>query len=178
MFNDNPNPPRENLTAELDAMKSVSTALEGLSDSARKRVLSWVLDLYQYSKSMDDSPGPELASEDSEFTAESKGPENFGTLAELFAESGPATDADKSLVVAYWIQFVQGKEEVDSQQINSELKNLGYGVNNITRAIDNLTKRKPALVVQMRKSGNTKQARKKFKVTVAGKQYVSDMLGI
>jgi hypothetical protein len=52
--------------------------------------------------------------------------------------------------------------------LNRELKNLGHEVGNITRALQGNIDEKPALVLQLRKSGGTKQARKIYKLSVAG----------
>jgi hypothetical protein len=40
-----------------------------------------------------------------------------------------------------------------------------------------LKSQKPALVVQLKKSGSTKQARKKYKLTTAGKKAVEQLIG-
>ena len=53
------------------------------------------------------------------------------------------------------------------------LKNLGHGVGNITRAFDTLRASKPALTVQTRKEGSSKQARKKFRVTTEGHRRIT-----
>jgi DNA-binding PadR family transcriptional regulator len=49
-------------------------------------------------------------------------------------------------------------------------------VSNITRARDGLKARQPQLVIQVQKSGKSKQARKRYKVTSAGKTEVRRML--
>lgn len=63
-----------------------------------------------------------------------------------------------------------------SQEVNSELKNLGHGVTNITSAFSSLMKRKPALAMQTAKSGATQQARKRYKLTHAGRTAVQSMI--
>ena len=71
---------------------------------------------------------------------------------------------------------MQGEADFDAQSVNTKLKHLGHGVGNITQALDVLKDRRPQLIVQLRKSGTTKQARKKYKVTTAGKSAVEAML--
>jgi DNA-binding PadR family transcriptional regulator len=66
--------------------------------------------------------------------------------------------------------------DVEAQRVNTELKQLGHGVSNITRAFDALKSQKPALIMQTRKEGTSKQARKKYKVTTEGKKAVERML--
>jgi hypothetical protein len=56
------------------------------------------------------------------------------------------------------------------------LKNLGQGLANITNAIDGLRNQKPALVLQLKKSGKSQQARKTYKLTVAGIKAVEVMI--
>ncbi len=75
--------------------------------------------------------------------------------------------------------FITRRENADdfaSAQVNAQLKHLGHRVDNITRAIDALISEKPALVIQVRKSGSTRQARKLYRVTDAGAQEVQRML--
>jgi len=60
--------------------------------------------------------------------------------------------------------------------VSTELKNLGHGVANITRAFNDLKARRPALAIQVQKSGRAKQARKKYKITEAGLTKVRKML--
>jgi hypothetical protein len=60
--------------------------------------------------------------------------------------------------------------------VNKELKLLGEGVPNITMAVDALRSQKPALAVQLQKSGKTRQARKTYKLTVAGIKEVERMI--
>jgi hypothetical protein len=96
-------------------------------------------------------------------------------LADFFAGISPKTQEDRALVVGYWMQFQQGETELDAQRINGELKNLGHPVANITSALEGLKARKPQLVMQTKKSGSAKQARKKYKLTLAGKKAVEEM---
>ncbi len=70
----------------------------------------------------------------------------------------------------------QGADSFDSQSANTALKNLGHAIANITMALGALIKQKPALVLQTKKSGKSRQARKTFKLTVAGIKAVEDMI--
>ena len=64
----------------------------------------------------------------------------------------------------------------DATRANRELKHLGHNVANVTVALTYLMQQKPALVLQLRKSGSTKQARKTYKVTTAGISAIKDRL--
>ena len=88
----------------------------------------------------------------------------------------PSTDTEKVLVVGYWFQFRDGAQELEALKINNQLKHFGHGVGNVSRALELHKTLKPALMIQKRKEGATKQARKKFVVTDEGKKYVEKML--
>jgi hypothetical protein len=47
---------------------------------------------------------------------------------------------------------------------------------NITSALDDLIEVRPQLVIQLAKAGTSKQARKRYKVTVAGAKKVQELL--
>jgi hypothetical protein len=74
------------------------------------------------------------------------------------------------------MQKSSGLDTFDSAAVNRELKHLGHGVGNITSAFNDLISQKPALAMQTAKSGKSKQARKKYKITRAGEKAVLEML--
>jgi len=94
----------------------------------------------------------------------------------LYEAANPRTEPQKVLVAGYWFQKLRGQSDVDGQQINTELKQLGHGVTNITRTLGSLINKKPQLVIQTHKSGKTKQARKKYRLTAEGIRAVEQML--
>ena len=104
-------------------------------------------------------------------------PQSFNSYADLVDAAQPATGLDRILVLAYWFQVVQEHEDLDAQTINSELKNLGHPSLNITRDMESLIGRVPKMMLQVRKEGTTKQARKRYKLTREGIRAVDRMLG-
>ena len=164
--------PDPGLSDELKAMAQMESALESLKEEARARVLRWAADRY----------GAAVAKAKSEPRSGMSPEKNNGTaveysdLSEFYSAATPSTDAERALVAAYWFQYREDQVDVEAQGINKELKHLGHRVGNITRAFDALKDQKPALVVQTRKEGTTKQARKKYKVTAEGKKRVERML--
>jgi hypothetical protein len=167
---------QEDPTAELAAMTAIANALAPLSGSGKVRVLRWAGDLFGAGIS---SVAPRVSRAnvtDGNATSVTASVGEFGALADFYAAANPDTDARKTLVVAYWKQVRTGEPDVDSQSINTELKQLGFGVGNITRAFDVLKASRPQLIVQMRKDGTTKQARKRYKVTVEGQREVERMI--
>jgi hypothetical protein len=167
---------QENPAAEVAAMTAIANALEPLSAAGKVRVLRWAGDLYGAGIS---SVAPRVSRAnltDGNAASVTTSVGEFGALADFYAAASPDTDARKALVVAYWKQIRSGEPDVDAQSINSELKQLGFRVGNITRAFDVLKATKPQLMIQMRKDGTSKQARKRYKVTVEGQREVERML--
>ncbi len=157
---------------EIEAIEIVANALAALDDAAIRRVLRWAADRFGAREVVEEpaEPGEEAA------PGGGFEPGQFEDVADLYAAANPGSDAEKALVVGYWLQFVNEVPEFDSQTANRELKHLGHGVSNITAALTNLKVRKPQLVIQTRKSGTTQQARKKYKVTNAGRHAVEAMI--
>jgi hypothetical protein len=155
---------------EIDTLRQLDELLEGLSPEAVARVVKWAADKYSVqlagatttAAAQSDSPQPKIVAAD---------------LPDYFNRAQPGTGAEKGLVVAAWLQTVQGMSDFDSGSVNRELKNLGYQSSNITRDFDDLMARRPKLVVQTRKSGSTKQARKLYRVTHEGLAEVAKMRG-
>lgn len=156
---------------ELKAIKTITGALEELGEEQRRGVLLYINNRYR------------LGGRESEITA--TGPahrqlEDVATshsdIGDFFDAVDPATEAERVLVGAYWVQVVEGAEEFESAQVNKHLKNLGHPVSNITRALDSMMTQSPRLVLQTQKSGTSKQARKRYKVTRAGTKKIQSMI--
>ena len=73
-------------------------------------------------------------------------------------------------------QVINEHPSVTGQQVNDALKNLGHAMSNITDAFTSLIRRKPQLAMQVEKTGSSKQARKKYKLTIAGINEVKKLL--
>lgn len=164
--------------AEITAMKTIAEALSVLDPEATARVLRWAGDRFkgavgQQVKVQGGRDG------ETEGTGSAGNGETlrFSDLAELWAAASPNTEADRALVAGYWCQFGAGQDDFGGFEVNSALKNLGHGVSNITTAFDRLKAQKPALVMQVKKSGSSKQARKRYKLTAAGKTAVEQLIG-
>jgi len=155
---------------EIEALAVVSSALSNLDADAATRVLQWAANRFGVALPPKPAPGATTpGTEDEE-------PGGFADVNELFGAASPSTNPHKALVVAYWFQEVEGQPDFGSQKINSQLKNMGHPVGNITRALQGLIDRKPALVMQVRKKGTAKQARKRYKLTAAGRHHVDEMI--
>jgi hypothetical protein len=156
---------------ELNAMGAVKAALEGLDQDTLARVVRWAAERYKVTLSDGKNrvAPPQGAGEDEEL------PE-FATFSEFYAAAEPSNDAERVLVAGYWFQVLKKEEELESQMLSKELTNTGNRVEHMPHAVDDLVKVKPQLVVQLKKSGTTKQARKKFKLTTAGVKKVESMV--
>lgn len=157
--------------AELDAMKQMAAALESLDEQARQRALQWAISRYLGGRmtSASNSRPPTTMVTGSDAL-------DFQTFAELFNAANPGTERDKALIAAYWIQVCQNSDSFPAQVLNDELKNLGHGIGNITDALTQLKNDRPALALQLKKSGTSKQARKIYKLTHEGLKRVQQLI--
>lgn len=152
---------------ELGAMQIIAGAVEPLTEAERKRVISWVIDRFEINGL--ERIGSKL---NQSRTAPAEERIDFGSFAELFDAANPKLEKEKALLAAYWVQICQAHENFGSQALNTELKNLGHGILNITDALSQLISDKPALILQLKKGGSSKQARKTYKITEAGIRWV------
>jgi hypothetical protein len=170
--------------AELTFMKAIAEGAKGLDDSTIRRVLRWAMEALvtpQPSGAQVGTPTIVSVAHSSEggrtIGSPSTDRPQFATLADFFSYCSPSSETEKALVAGYWTQTREGNLEFDAQSVNKELKHMGHGVANITSAFDNLIQRRPQLVIQTRKSGNTRQARKLYKLTTEGIRAVERMSG-
>ena len=150
---------------------------------AQHRVLRWAADRYGVTLGKEGRPAPRggaagVGDDQDEITEEEITAEDpkFGHFADLFNACQPKTGEDKALVAAYWFQSVQGQPTWQSARLQTELKNLGHAISNITESLSLAIKRKPARVLQLSKTGSSKQARKTYKLTHEGLVYVQGMM--
>jgi hypothetical protein len=93
---------------------------------------------------------------------------DFDTVLDLFSESNVKKVSSKILLMAAYLQERHNFKEISSYDINFRLKRIGHGVQNISSSINGILKRKPQLMIELKKDGASKQARRKFSVTVEG----------
>jgi len=152
---------------EIEAMAKVAEAVEVLDEESAQRVLRWAV--ARFAPTLP-SPGARGAGVTSAYELPAD------DFASLYNAASPANEREKALVAAYWLQRDQGAPDFPSADANSLLRDLGHAVGNITREFDRLQAEKPQLVIQTRKSGSSKQARKLYRITTAGRQRVSEMI--
>jgi hypothetical protein len=170
---------------EIDAMATISATLAGLADEqARARVLRYANERFGVSA----QSVPELQRTAQGQHREEKAPAAlrqgspaepiFSEFADLFDAVSPATDMDKAVTAAYWLQCCMAQASWGGFRVNSLLKDMGHGVGNVTTALTGAQQHKPALVRQTSKSGKSRQARKTYKLTTSGVKYMREKLGM
>jgi hypothetical protein len=159
--------------SETKAIGAIAGIVEGLQDDQRGRVIRYIVERFNIpgaSKSAKTPAGGSQTEPRIDTLAE------FEDFASLVDATHPETDSMRALVAGYWLQVCKAGPSFDAQSANTELKHLGHPSSNITTALGALINQTPALVLQLRKSGNTKQARKSYKITESGVRKVRAML--
>src|SRR5882672_1534898 len=151
--------PKTNPVAEIAAMGKVAAALAEVDLDSARRILRWATERFGLSVSAV-RVATQVPSHEAAPVVED--------LGEVFATAAPKDGPEKALTVGYWLQVVKGLEDLEGQTVNSELKNLGHGLPNITATMSLLMNQQPALVIQTRKIGSSKQGRKRYRLTAAG----------
>jgi hypothetical protein len=163
---------------QLHAMTKVVDALTGLDEADLRVVLGFIGMRYGSIKVPGTPAGTPSGA--TGFTGNGNGTEvgasAYATFPDLYHAANPETEADKALIAGYWQQVCQGKETFDSFTANAALKDMGYTISNVTRAFDSLMAQDPKYVMQVKKSGTSRQARKTFKLTQAGLKRAVEML--
>lgn len=171
--------------AELEAMSKVSNALADLDQDVRDRVLRWAGERYgvEFTDARRRTADVQTNLDEDRSDADDEDPggasgnsQEYAHFAELYDAVGPTSDPERALVGAYWVQVRGGKATFGSQELNKILKDLGHGVGTINKAMSSNISKKPALILQVARGGNSQQARKKYKVTDAGIKWVKARL--
>ena len=167
---------------ELTAMTAIAAALDTFEESEHEtlaRVVRWAASRYKVSVGEHPTGRGAGGTESKRGLRDQDNGEAspFEDIADLYDATRPTTEAEKALVGGYWMMQGEGKQEFTGMEVNARLKNLGHGVSNITDALSQLMGRKPALVMQTAKSGKSRQARKKYKLTRAGLDSIVGSIG-
>lgn len=159
---------------ELDTVKNIRDLLKQLRADARVRVLEYIFSLHKaelgHTRVFQPS-GDTQTLPSNHFLSE----ENTDTFAEFIEQVDPQSNVDSALATGYWLQVVGKQENFTALEVNRLLLDLGRKINNITNALGSLQKNKPAHVIQIKKKGSSRQARKVYKLTTAGISAVNNM---
>jgi hypothetical protein len=162
--------PERPLDPELNVLSTISSLLVDLSEESQARIVTWITSRFGVQTSLIMPPRHGEGADPADQARE------FPDVATLFVSAKPSTGSEKALTVGFWLQECLHREEWEGFAINSELKHLGHGLKNVTDALNALIDHRPQLVVQLRKSGKTKQARKRYKLTAEGVRKVRQMV--
>jgi hypothetical protein len=155
--------------AEIAAMSAVSRALRELGDDERRRVLEWAVKRFAAPTGGHlSSAGEGLLLPALIGTADGDQAPGFEHFAELVNRVRPRTDVERALLASYWVQEHEGRRGFVSTEVNERLRETSAPIAHMADAMAALQARRPALVIQIRKSGRTRQARKTYQVTAEG----------
>lgn len=158
---------------ETKAIGEIAGIIGELGEDQRGRVIRYIVERFNIAGGLREVKLPAGAIHGESSRDDAAWFEDFASLVDA---AKPETDSMRALVAGYWLQVCKGGPSFDAQTANTELKHLGHPSSNITMALGSLINQKPALALQLRKSGNSKQARKSYKVTEAGIRKVKAML--
>ncbi|TDC62471.1 hypothetical protein [Streptomyces hainanensis] len=174
---------------EIEAMSAVSSAFSELEDEARARVLRWAADKYGAPLShtlksgsqtdhltVDANDAVQQVPGEVMRPASTQSAATYEHFADLYSAASPTTRQERVLVAAYWFQKVVGQETFQSSELNRELKHLGHYVDHVAEALSSNINKKPQLVLQVRKNGAKRQARKVYKLSGEGIKVVESMI--
>jgi len=164
-----------NLDQELEIMSSLATVIDAIDDhEARDRVLRWVFDRYNQTGAVLDSMRAEDDANITSSIASQGAP--YSNFADLYDAVNPSSLTDRAIVAGYWLQVVNSDNTWNSFAVNKLLKDLGYGIDGISKVFARAQKQSPVLVRQTSKSGRAAQAKKTYRLTQAGINVVKGML--
>jgi hypothetical protein len=164
--------------ADLKATEQILRILGSFSKPDQERIVRWVSEKLDLGSRVPHS-SPRATSIGAAIEERAAAPSStHSSVGEFLASARAKTDTERVLAVATYLQEYGGQTELTGAQINSELRHMGHGVSNITDVINTLKDKKPQLMIQTRKEGTTKQARKKYKVTAAGIEFMRGVTNV
>ncbi len=170
---------------EIKALNDCYAALKGIEPDAIERTLVWLTKKFAIkpTSSVVAAPHkPEAHAENTVAAGDSGSVGNgsdiltFPTPGEFLAGLNLTNDNERALAVAAYLQKKEPDCELSGFVVNKELRHAGHGLENITRAIQVWVDSRPQLMIQLRKSGTTRQAKKNYKVTGEGFKWVAAKL--
>ena len=166
---------------ELRVIENIYELLQPLSNEGRNRVVTYISNLFQ-SADKNRVFQNDLEENDEEASVvklqkyQPYGTSEYPTFAELYAAVQPKKKSESVLLSAYWVQAESDEKRFMSQAVNTQLKHLGIRISNITTVINRLKDCDPSWILQVNKTGKSKQARKNYMVTDAGIKRVREMI--
>jgi hypothetical protein len=164
---------------DIEALQNILKILGDFEPIEQERLLRWVAEKLELKRDQTGSKRPTASLPlvaDTPEAPVADGLQSFATVADLMASINVRTHAERALAVAVFLQYRNAKPALTGFEINNELKHLGHMLSNITDTLSALQNTNPKLLIQIRKSGKTRQARKQYKVTDAGYRRILQIL--
>ncbi len=168
---------------EIVAMNKVLDSLKNLDNGGRKRVIRWLIDRFRLAggKTPHQLTPPAKVNKQTETESivkeklgktaqplKRKEIKNYDTVLDLFSESKAKKSISKILLMAAYLQERHHFKEITTYDINFRLKRIRHEVTNISGIINGILQKKPQLLAEIKKEGQGKHARRKFRVTAEG----------
>jgi hypothetical protein len=168
---------------EIVAMNKVLDSLQNLDNGSRKRVIHWLIDRFRLAggKTPHQLTPPAKVNKKTETKSivkqklgkpaqslKRKEIKHYDTVLDLFSESKVKKSISKILLMAAYLQERHHFKEITTYDINFRLKRIRHEVTNISSIINGILKKKPQLLAEIKKEGQGKHARRKFRVTDEG----------
>ncbi len=161
---------------EISTLRRIDELLADLPGGAQARIVRWLSDKYLLNEAAGGIRAPETIDVRKNHSGDPTRPGKEESFPQFYSAINPQTDADRALVTSYWLQKRENMESFRAYEVNNLLKDLGHQINNITRAFDHLQSKSPPLIIQIKKSGVSQQARKRYQITGAGVQVIETQL--
>lgn len=166
---------------EIVAMNKVFNVFRNLDNGKKKRIIHWLIERFGLTgdkppreltqpleKQTEAKPMVKEKPEKAAKPLEKRGIKQYDTVLDLFSEARIKKSTGKILLMAAYLQERHDFKEITTYDINFRLKRIKHGVTNISSLINGILKRKPLLMDEIKKEGQTKHARRKFRVTEEG----------
>jgi hypothetical protein len=170
---------RIDVKAEMDAIAGTLKLFDRLGTEGKRRAFAYLANALGFA----DASGTAFAGRSStSVPGRSAGSSHnvatnvFQTFADIHDAARPETGPEKALVGGFWFQVCQRAETFPAADVNKALTDVVGPLSNVTVAFDALKALKPAQVIQVGKSGKAQQARKQYKLTLAGIRAVEAMI--
>ena len=164
---------------KMDVLFTCYDALKSLDTADSKWVLSQLANRLGLTKTVEVSITPKAPvgrkSVDSEKPEDASAEEDDG-FAEAFSKVNPRTEDKKVLFAAWFLFGKKGPQDFKGLQVSKRLAQTGHRINSVSVCLGRLKALKPALVFQVRSTGNKKQSRKIYRLTDEGIKAAQQMM--
>lgn len=173
------------MDSELEALNKINEAIRELPEDAKVRVIAWLINKYSIHSGHSPVLTPKVLTnvdthneQENIIEPDVMSITSYATAADLLAKCNPNKENEKILIVSAFLQAKNPTKDLTGYEVNHTLKNIGHKVNDFSHNIDSLMKRKPQLMIQTKKSGNTRQAKRNYRVTDEGMKEIERLVNL